>query len=83
MSAIINFFDWIINFFKTIFDFVTNIFTTIGLVFKYLYTTISLATNIITTLPNWLQAFGIICLSICAIYMIIGRDPGKSESRKD
>ncbi len=81
MNAIIDGFNWIIEFFKTIFNFISNTFETLGMVFKYIYTIIRLATDVILTLPPWIQAFGFITISICAIYMIIGRDAGKSEPK--
>lgn len=80
MSAIIDGFNWLINFFKTIFNFITTTFETLGLVFRYIYTIIRIATDVIFTLPTWLQAFGLITISVCAIYMIIGRDAGKTDS---
>ncbi|MDE5889052.1 MAG: hypothetical protein K2H20_03435 [Bacilli bacterium] len=81
MGAIIDAFDWLINFFKTIFNFISNTFETLGMVFKYIYTIIRLATDVILTLPTWLHAFGFITISICAIYMIIGREAGKSDPK--
>ncbi len=81
MNAIIDGFNWIIEFIKTIFNFISNTFETLGMVFKYIYTIIRLATDVILTLPPWIQAFGFITISICAIYMIIGRDAGKSEPK--
>ncbi len=79
MNAIIDGFNWIISFFRTIFDFFSTTFEILGLVFKYIYTCIRLANDIIPTLPTWLQAFGLITISICAIYMIIGREAGKTK----
>lgn len=79
INAIINGFNWFIDFFKTIFDFVVNTFTTIGLAFEYITTIVRLAYNTIATLPNYLQAFGLITISICAIFIVIDRSAGKSK----
>lgn len=81
MNAIIDGFNWLIEFFKTIFDFISNTFETIGMAFGYIHTIISLAIGVISGLPTWLQAFGFITISICAIYVVIGRDAGKSDSK--
>lgn len=81
MSAIIDGFNWIIDFFRTIFDFITNTFTTLAMVFQYIFTIVEVATNVILSLPTWLQAFGLITISVCAVYIIVGRDAGKSDSK--
>ena len=81
MSAIIDGFNWIIEFFKTIFNFIGSTFETLGMVFTYIFTIIQVCTSVISTLPSWLQAFGLITLSVCSIYIIIGREAGKSESK--
>lgn len=79
MGAIIDGFNWIIDLFTTIFDFIFNIFDTIGMVFAYLSTIIQMCTSVLMTFPNWLRAFGFITISICAIYMVVGRDAGKTD----
>lgn len=83
MKAIISGFNWIIEFFKTIFNFISTTFETLGMVFKYIYTIVRLCTDLILSFPPWIQAFGLITISICAVYMIIGRDAGKSDKRSD
>lgn len=79
MDAVIDGFNWLIDFFKTIFEFITNIFSTIGIAFQYITTIVKLCYNIIATLPVFLQAFGLITISICAIYIVINRNAGKSK----
>ena len=79
MDAIIDGFNWLIDFFKTIFDFISNIFSTITMAFQYISTIVKLCYKTITTLPNYLQAFGLITISICAIFLVINRNPGKSK----
>lgn len=79
MQAIIDGFDWLISSFKMVFDFIGNTFETLGMAFKYIYTIVRLATDLIGTFPTWLQAFGLISVTICAIYMVIGREAGKSD----
>uniref|UniRef100_A0AAU8AXG5 Uncharacterized protein n=1 Tax=Dulem virus 71 TaxID=3145782 RepID=A0AAU8AXG5_9VIRU len=79
MQAIIDGFNWIIDFFKTIFSFITNTFTTIGMAFQYIATIVELCYKTIADLPNYLQAFGLITISICAIYLVINRPSGRSK----
>lgn len=81
MKALIQGFDWIIEFFKSIFSLISNIFEVLGLVFEYVHVCCSLAVSVILTLPSWLQAFGVITISICAIYMVVGREAGKTDSK--
>lgn len=76
----------ILNIFKTLFDTIVNLFNMLMNVFKllgmmlsYIGTIITLALNQISTLPTWLQAFAVITLAISVIYIIIGRNAGKSE----
>lgn len=79
MQAIIDGFNWIISFFKTIFDFIMTTFETLAMVFRYIATIVQLAFTVILTLPTWLQAFGIITISVCSVYIVIGREAGKSK----
>ncbi len=79
MKAIVNGFSFIINLFKTIFSIIMNLFKTIGMLFQYLITIINIAITTIATLPPWLRAFAILTISISTIYIIVGRNTGKSD----
>lgn len=78
IKALISGVQWLIDTITLLFNFVFNIFDTIGMVFTYITTIIGVATDFILTLPSWLQAFGFITLAICGVYVIIGREAGKS-----
>lgn len=79
IKAIVNGFKWLIDTITLLFDFVVSFFETIGMVFTYVGTIINLATSFILTLPSWLQAFGLITIAICGVYIIVGRNAGKSD----
>ena len=59
---------FIVNTIKSLFDLI-----------RLLTTTLANATNIAITLPSWLIAFVTASIGIAILYMIIGRNPGKSE----
>ena len=46
---------------------------------RLLTTTLANATNIAITLPSWLIAFVTASIGIAILYMIIGRNAGKSD----
>lgn len=79
MKGIINGFSTLINMIKMLFDFIMGFFQTIAMVLKYLVTIVNLAINTIFTLPSWLSSFGLITISICVAYFLIGRNTGKSD----
>lgn len=79
MKAIINGFTWLINTIKLLFSFIMNFFKAITMLFNYLITIINLAFTTILTLPSYIQAFAYITIAISIIYIIVGRNAGKSE----
>lgn len=79
MKAIISGFTFLIDFIKMIFGFISSTINTIVMVFKYLVTIVGLAFNVVTTLPDWLQAFAIITIAISVAYILIGRTAGRSD----
>ena len=79
MKALVNGFSFIINLFKTIFGFIMNFFKAITMLFHYLITIINLAFTTILTLPSYIQAFAYITIAIAIIYIIVGRNTGKSD----
>lgn len=79
MKAIISGFTFLIDTIKMIFGFISSTINTIVMVFQYLITIVGLAFNVVTTLPDWLQAFCIITIAISIAYFLIGRTAGKSD----
>lgn len=79
MRAIISGFKWLISAIKTIFTFIMNFFHAITMLFAYLIHIINVAFTTILTLPPYIQAFAYITIAICIIYIIVGRNSGKSD----
>lgn len=69
----------ILNFIRTLFSIVMNIFKTIGNAFNYLISIGKTVISVLATFPSWLQAFGMITLTISIAYFMIGREAGKSD----
>lgn len=69
----------ILNFIRTLFSIVMNIFKTIGNAFTYLISIGQTVISVLATFPAWLQAFGMITLTISIAYFMIGREAGKSD----
>lgn len=79
MNAIISGFDWLINFLKDIWEFIGSILSGLTLAFQYVFYVIDMSIDFILNMPSWLQAFGIISITICGVYFVIGRQAGKSD----
>lgn len=79
MSALVNGFTWFINAIRLAFELVFNIIRSIAMLFRYLLTIINLAFTAILTLPPYIQAFAYLTIGISIIYIIVGRNTGKSD----
>lgn len=79
MRAIVNGFKWLINAVKLIFTFIMNFFKAITMLFNFLINIINVAFTTILTLPPYIQAFAYITIAISIIYIIVGRNSGKSD----
>lgn len=79
MKYIINCFDFLINFIRTIYDIICNFFESTILLMKYIALVSDLAFDFILALPNWLQSFATITITISILYLILGRRTGGSH----
>lgn len=79
MKAIKNAIETIINFFESIWDFITGIVDNTVMLLDYLGVVAELCYDTIASMPTWLQAFGTITILISVLYMILGRQGGKTE----
>lgn len=79
MKSIINGFKWLISAIKLIFTFIMNFFKAITMLFTYLINIVNLAFTTILSLPPYIQAFAYITIAISIIYIIVGRNSGKSD----
>ena len=80
MQAIFDGFTWLIDFFTQVWEFIGSILSGLVLAFRYVFVIIELSITTIGNLPDWLQAFGIITITITGVYFVIGRNAGKTES---
>lgn len=76
MQAIIDAFNWLIDTIGTLFDFVSDFIGNLFTFFEYLMLSVGGATQLVLTLPYWLQGFGSITITVIVIYMIVGRRAG-------
>ena len=79
MQMIKNGLEFIVKFFKTLGNLIQNFFemnmkmTTIGIA------VMQKTTQAILNMPSWLQYFAVLTLSVSLLYIIIGRNVGKSD----
>ena len=79
MRAVISGFKWLISTIKVLISFLMNFFQAIAMLFVYLIHIINVAFTTIITLPGYIQAFAYITIAISIIYIIVGRNSGKSD----
>lgn len=86
MSGIFNGIQTLISGIETIINgvilgikFIVNMVKSLVDLIKLLTTTLTNVTNIAVTLPSWLIAFVTASVGIAILYMIIGRNAGKSD----
>lgn len=76
MQFITDFIDFFVYTIQSVWDFFTGFIDSILMLFDYLDIVAGLCYNLITSMPSWLQTFGIITILICVLYMILGRQTG-------
>lgn len=86
MSGIFNGIQTLINGITTIVNgiilgikFIINLIKSLVDLIRLLATTLANATSIAVTLPSWLIAFVTASIGIAILYMILGRNTGKSD----
>lgn len=77
MRAIIDGLSQIFSFFVMIGEMVRHFFTSIIEMFKMLFSVTFTVGSLTATLPPWLVGFATATLSVCIIYLIVGREAGK------
>lgn len=80
MQAIIDFIDFIVSTVKSVWDFFIGMVTNIGTMIKYLGIALNICTSAIGSMPGWIQAFGTLTITICILFVILGRDTGGKKS---
>lgn len=76
VKAIASAFNDLINFIQLIFKFIGNLIQQLLYLFKYLGRAISISLDFILTFPPWLGIFATITISVCVLYIILGRRSG-------
>lgn len=79
MQDILAFFDWFGNLCMTIFDFVVGLIEDLITMLEYVGVAATNAFDMIANLPDWMQGFAIITITISIIFVIVGRNAGKSK----
>lgn len=76
MQFLIDFVDFIISTVRTVWDFFLNFVSSITLLIKYLGIVMQICLSAILTMPDWLQAFGMLTITVSILYMTLGRNTG-------
>lgn len=79
MEAITQGFQWIIDTITQAWEFLMNMINGLILALKCVAKMTQMAIETIVNFPDWLQAFGIITITICGIYIVVGREAGKTR----
>lgn len=79
MKGIIDAFTWLISTIKMLVGFVVSLIQSIIYLFQYLFSIMQIVQTFIATLPPWLIAFGQISLTVCVLYITLGRSAGKND----
>lgn len=79
MKGIIDGITWLISTIKMLVDFLVSFIKSIIYLFKYLGTIMQIVQTFIITLPPWLISFASISLTVCVLYITLGRSGGKND----
>lgn len=79
MKLIFDYFMRLVSIFEVFWNFVLTFFENMIMLFKYILHSMALATQCILSMPTWLQVFATLTLSVSVLYLIVGRQGGKSE----
>ena len=79
LTGLINGIKNIIGMFKIIFDMIEQFFSMLGMLFTYITRVIQLLGDIALSTPIWLRTFVLLTTAISVIYLILGRNTGKSD----
>ncbi|MBQ2350053.1 MAG: hypothetical protein II393_02135 [Cytophagales bacterium] len=79
IQTIVSQFQTMINGIKMAIEFLFNLVKSLFELIKLLITTVGNATALIATLPPWLIAFATATIGVAVLYMILGRQTGKSD----
>ena len=76
IQQLINNFQSFFDFVKTAWGFFVNLVKSIGDLVGMLINMFSIINGIILTLPSWLIAFATLTISVCILFLVLGRNHG-------
>lgn len=76
LQELIGNFRSIISYIQTIWGFFINLIKSIGDLVQLCINMFSVISGIILTLPSWLIAFATLTISVCILFLVLGRDHG-------
>lgn len=69
----------IVNFIGTAFDLIKSFVHQLGLLLTALVKVSNIVKDTILYLPDWLRVFATLTLTICIVYLILGRNKGGAD----
>lgn len=69
----------IVNFIGTAFDLIKSFVHQLGLLLTALVKVTGIVKDTILYLPDWLRVFATLTLTICIVYLILGRNKGGAD----
>lgn len=81
MKGILDFIDWIVEIIKALWEFLVDFFANLANLVTMLATVFANVTNVIAQMPTWLQTFATATLCVTVMYLLLGRDAGKSGGK--
>ena len=79
MKEVVSGFETLLTLLKTGFEMIMNIFKGLGYMLLYTNTMFTKLAYLIAQLPGWVNAFMMATLGISILYLILGRQGGKSD----
>lgn len=79
MKAIVSGFETLLTIIKTLFGMIENLFKGLGYMFLYVGTVWTKLAIIIRQMPGWVSGFMLATLLFSILYLIVGRNGGKSD----
>lgn len=76
IQTVISNFRSIIIYIQTIWGFLVNLIKSIGDLIQLCINMFSVISGIILTLPSWLIAFATLTISVCILFLVLGREHG-------
>ena len=71
------FFNWLVEFFTSIAGIIQHIFTALLQLYNIITVGMTTYASALLSLPIWLRFYGGVTLTVCALYLVVGRNSGK------